>query len=265
MRSPPTSRLAGLAILSLLVEVACAHETQGLLEQQAELGPEGSDKAGGGAGSLSSSGRGGASGSAAFGGPEAGKPGGGAGGVFSNPFGMAGAGTGGGGAGGLGTAGKGGAGTAGSAGSGGNDDPGPRPCQSTKLDIAEATASSQEDASLSAEMASDGMPATRWSSAHSEPQWLAFELEDDSLVDRIVIRWEAAHATDYRVEVADDADGPWTALFRDQDGDGGNDDVDDFMARRGGYVRVEGLARATAYGFSIFEVEIYGDSNPACE
>jgi hypothetical protein len=251
--------------LSLLVELACAYETQGLIEQQAELGPEGTEKAGEGGGVLSSSGSGGASGSAAFGGsPGGGAPSGGAGGTFSNPFGTPSAGRGGGSAGG-GAAGRGGAGGGGSAGSGGNDDPEPDPCRSTELDIADATASSQEDATLSAEMASDGVATTRWSSAHSEPQWIVFELENDSLVDRVVIRWEAAHATDYRVEVADQANGPWTALFREQDGDGGNDDVDDFMPRRGSFVRIEGLERATAYGFSIFVVELYGDSNPACE
>ncbi len=76
---------------------------------------------------------------------------------------------------------------------------------------------------------------------------------------------KAAYASDYRVEVSDAADGPWQPLFRDQDGDGGTDDVMDFPAASASFVRVYGLERATAYGFSILEVEIYGDTNESCE
>jgi hypothetical protein len=186
---------------------------------------------------------------------------------FSGTFGMPSAGTGGA-AGGAGAGGSGGksnnAGSGGAAGTGGSkQDPGE--CQISKLTIEGATASSSENAMLDAGMAADGVATSRWSSAHAQPQWLSLELEEESRVSRIVIRWEAAFATDYRVELSDDADGPWTPLFRDQQGDGGTDDVMDFPSASASFVRVSGLERATVYGFSIFEVEIYGDTDEDCE
>lgn len=267
MRSTQQSRFARVMFVLGVLPSACAHETQAEMQAFAELetaGASGAKTASGGSSSVSGSTAlgGGRAGAATNGGTEPVS--------FSGTFGVPSAGSGGsdassgGKAGSAGASSGGNAGMPGSAGRGGAG-AGPRDCNSTKLSISAAEASSEEDASLSASMACDGVATSRWSSAHSQPQWIRFELDEPSRVTRLSIRWEAAYASDYRVEVSDAADGPWEPLFRDQGGDGGTDDVMDFPAASASFVRVYGLERATAYGFSIFEVEIYGDTNEACE
>jgi hypothetical protein len=268
MRSTHQSRLASVMFVLGVLPSACAHETQAEMVALSEL-----ETAGTGGVATTGGGGSGVSGSALFGGGRAGSAtnGGTEPVSFSGTFGVPSAGSGGsdassgGKAGAAGASTAGNAGTAGTAGSGGSAPAGPRECQTTKLSVSQAQASSEEDASLGAGMACDGVATSRWSSAHSQPQWIRFELDEPSRVSRVSIRWEAAYASDYRVEVSDAANGPWEQLFRDQEGNGGTDDVMDFPATTARFVRVSGLERATAYGFSIFEVEIYGDTNEACE
>ncbi|MGW6280296.1 discoidin domain-containing protein [Kribbella sp. NPDC055071] len=64
------------------------------------------------------------------------------------------------------------------------------------------TASSAEGAGTPATAAVDGDLGTRWSSTFADPQWLQVDLGATATVDQIVLRWEAAYATAYRVEVS---------------------------------------------------------------
>lgn len=120
-----------------------------------------------------------------------------------------------------------------------------------------ATSSSDEDAGLTAANAFDGDPATRWASAEgSDPQWLRVDLGAPATVSRVRLSWEAAYAKAYRVEVS--ADGAtWTALATETAGNGGTDDWTG-LSGKGRYLRVYGTARGTSYGYSLYEVEVYG-------
>ena len=72
-----------------------------------------------------------------------------------------------------------------------------------------ATASSVENAGLPASAAVDGNPGTRWSSAFSDPQWIQVDLGGTAAIDQVVLNWEAAYATGYRIQVsADGRPGP---------------------------------------------------------
>lgn len=70
---------------------------------------------------------------------------------------------------------------------------------------ATATASSWQDGygcyDCSPEKAIDGRMDTRWSSDFHEPQWLTITLPAPQVVSRIVLKWEAAYAEEYCVEV----------------------------------------------------------------
>jgi len=66
------------------------------------------------------------------------------------------------------------------------------------------TASSSEGASTPATAAVDGDLGTRWSSTFQDPQWLQVDLGTTATLDQIVLRWEAAYATGYRIEVSND-------------------------------------------------------------
>jgi beta-glucosidase len=120
-----------------------------------------------------------------------------------------------------------------------------------------ATATSSENAGLGPDKAIDGDPATRWSSAFSDPQALTIDLGARAHITGVTLRWEAAFATAYRIETSPDGSA-WTAVHEQTAGDGGVDEITglDAAAR---YVRMAGTARATPYGYSLFEFEVYGE------
>nr|WP_281286740.1 cellulase family glycosylhydrolase [Catellatospora sichuanensis] len=119
------------------------------------------------------------------------------------------------------------------------------------------SASSTEDATLPAANAVDGSTTTRWASAAGvDPQWLRVDLGAPSAITRVDLNWEAAYATAYRIEVS--ADGTaWTSVYSTTTGNGGTDAISGLNAD-GRYVRVYGTARATEWGYSLWEFDVYG-------
>lgn len=119
-----------------------------------------------------------------------------------------------------------------------------------------ATASSVENADYTrASAAFDGSSTTRWSSAAADDQWLAVDLGATASISSVVLTWEAAHARAYRIETSDDGR-TWTPVHSTTAGRGGTETVP--LAASGRHVRMFGLTRATAYGFSLFEMKVYG-------
>ncbi|GAA0797107.1 chitosanase [Spirilliplanes yamanashiensis] len=120
-----------------------------------------------------------------------------------------------------------------------------------------ATASSIEDASLGPAAAVDGDTGTRWASAEGPgTQWLSIDLGAVTAVNRVVLRWEAAYARAYRIQVS--ADGAtWTDAFATTTGNGRTDDLTGLTAT-GRHLRVLATRRGTQWGYSLYEVEVYG-------
>jgi len=122
-----------------------------------------------------------------------------------------------------------------------------------------ATSSSVEAAGFEAGKAVDGdTTTTRWSSTYADSQWLAVDLGSSASINRVVLRWEAAYGTSYRVEVSNDGVA-WTQAYSTTMGDGGVDDIS--LSATARHVRMFGLARATAWGYSLFELEVYGSTS----
>jgi hypothetical protein len=96
---------------------------------------------------------------------------------------------------------------------------------------------------------------TRWASDWSDGQWIRVDLGSAQEVSRVVLRWEAAYAKEYRVEVSGDG-GTWRPVWSTDAGNGGVDN-DTFAATTARYVRVAGVRRATGYGYSLYEFEVY--------
>lgn len=118
-----------------------------------------------------------------------------------------------------------------------------------------ATASSQEHFGTPAADAVDGNTGTRWSSAAADPQWLRVDLGAPAAVSQVVLRWEAAHAKSYRIELS--ANGTdWTTAYAAANSTGGTETLDVTGTAR--YVRMLGLTRATGYGYSLWEFQVYG-------
>lgn len=125
-----------------------------------------------------------------------------------------------------------------------------------------AVASSTETADFPASYAFDGNDSTtRWSSAFKDSQWVRVDLDTVRAVSEVVLRWEAAYATSYRIETAIDTVN-WTVQQTVSNGTGGIETVS-FPAVNARYVRVYALKRATAYGISLWEVVIHGGASAA--
>jgi F5/8 type C domain-containing protein len=123
-----------------------------------------------------------------------------------------------------------------------------------------ATASSTENAGTPAAAAVDGNPATRWSSAFSDPQWIQVDLGATATLSQVVLQWEAAYATAFQIQVSADA-ASWSTLYSTTTGAGGTQTLT--VSGSGRYVRVNGTARATGYGYSLFEFQVYGEVAPS--
>jgi hypothetical protein len=122
-----------------------------------------------------------------------------------------------------------------------------------------ATASSAENAGTAAAAAVDGDTGTRWSSAFSDPQWLRVDLGGTRSICQVELRWEAAYGTAFQIQVSDDGS-TWTTAYSTTTGTGGNQTLD--VTATGRYVRLYGTARATGYGYSLWEfaVRVAGDT-----
>ncbi|TVY02107.1 carbohydrate-binding protein [Cohnella terricola] len=122
-----------------------------------------------------------------------------------------------------------------------------------------ATASSTEGA-YAASNAVDGNSATRWSSLFADPQWISVDLGSVQTVSRVKLNWEAAYAKSYQIQVSTDGNG-WENVYTTTTGGGGVEDVT-FSAKSARYVRVYGTQRGTAYGYSLWDFEVYGSGTP---
>ena len=119
-----------------------------------------------------------------------------------------------------------------------------------------ATASSTENAGTPASAAVDGNTGTRWSSAFSDPQWLQVDLGATATITQVVLNWEAAYATAFQIQVSATGTGGWTNIYTTTTGTGGTQTLN--VTGTGRYVRMNGTARATAYGYSLWEFQVYG-------
>jgi hypothetical protein len=123
-----------------------------------------------------------------------------------------------------------------------------------------ATASSVEGRAWPASAAVDGDSDTRWSSQFSDPQWLQLDLGVTTTFDRVVLQWERAYAKAFKIQVSEDA-AMWTDIYATTAGTGGLQTLNVTASAR--YVRMYGTARATGYGYSLYEFQVFAGSAPA--
>jgi hypothetical protein len=108
---------------------------------------------------------------------------------------------------------------------------------------------------FAARYAVDGDPETRWSSAFRDPQWISVDLGATVAISRVRINWEGAYAKQYTIEVSDD-DATWRTVKSVTKTAEGVDDHE--VAAAGRYVRLHGTERATPWGYSLWELEVFG-------
>ncbi|MDF2665249.1 MAG: hypothetical protein K0R81_1099 [Microbacterium sp.] len=105
----------------------------------------------------------------------------------------------------------------------------------------------------------DGNPSTRWASDYNsatpDNQWLLLDFGGQRQLSRVVIKWEAASAKEYVVELSSDG-ATWSAIYSTSTGAGGNVDIP-FATTSARYIRMTGTKRNTSAGYSIWELEAY--------
>jgi hypothetical protein len=138
----------------------------------------------------------------------------------------------------------------------------PAGCDGAKLTATRAVASSQESSSFPASRVIDGNFQTRWSSAFSDPQWIYVDLGAPRFINRVMLFWENAASDTYEIQVSDNAVN-WTTVFLETDGNGFTDQIDGLNAV-GRYVRMFSTKRLTQFGNSLFELQVFGDTDSAC-
>ena len=128
-------------------------------------------------------------------------------------------------------------------------------CGTTNLALNKpTTASSMQSASFPAADATDGNLGTRWSSAFADPQWLEVDLGSTQNICQVVLNWETAYATAFQIQVSPD-NTTWTTIYSTTAGTGGNQTL--AVSGTGRYIRMFGTARATQYGYSLWEFQVY--------
>ncbi|MEI8342405.1 MAG: discoidin domain-containing protein, partial [Verrucomicrobiota bacterium] len=128
-----------------------------------------------------------------------------------------------------------------------------------------ATSSSNESSSYPAAYAVDGSSTTRWSSAFSDPQWIYVDLGASHTINEVKLNWETACGKDYVIQVAPagtssaalTTDTPWTTIYT-VTGNTTPGWKDYILSASGQFVRVKGTARATSYGYSLYDFNVMG-------
>ncbi|GGW79843.1 beta-N-acetylglucosaminidase domain-containing protein [Streptomyces lomondensis] len=118
-----------------------------------------------------------------------------------------------------------------------------------------ARSSGDETPDFPASAANDGDPDTRWSSPADDGAWWQVELPRPARLGHVVLRWQDAHPSAYRVQVSPDGR-RWRTAAAVRDGRGGRESVrmDERDVR---FLRVQGEKRATPYGYSLWSAEAY--------
>lgn len=101
----------------------------------------------------------------------------------------------------------------------------------------------------------DGDPVTRWSSDWSEPEWIYVDLGQVYTITRVVLEWEVAFGLEYEIQVSETSL-DWTSIYHTAGSNGETDDITG-LEGNGRFVRMYGIQRATEWGFSLWEFEVY--------
>lgn len=116
-----------------------------------------------------------------------------------------------------------------------------------------ATSSALENQGMSALQAIDGNPGTRWGSAFEDGAWIQFDFGTKTQIGYMKLLWENSYGKEYALRVSDDGQN-WSQVRYVTNGHGGTEEFFN-LGINARYVQLQGVARATQYGYSLFEVE----------
>ncbi|WP_416762614.1 di-heme oxidoredictase family protein [Roseateles sp. So40a] len=122
--------------------------------------------------------------------------------------------------------------------------------------VVKATSSATENNANGPEKAVDGNLTTRWASAQDDKAWIQFDFGAKTPLGYMKLLWENAYGKEYALQVSDDGQ-TWYQLRYVSGGHGGTEEFFN-LNTSARYVRLQGVARGTQYGYSLFEVTFTG-------
>jgi F5/8 type C domain len=102
----------------------------------------------------------------------------------------------------------------------------------------------------------DLYPDTRWASNWTDNEWIYVDLGSVKTVTGIYLEWENAYASSFAMQISQDAKN-WTT-FNTVTNTTGQNTLLLKQSAQGRYVRMLGIKRATGYGYSLYNFEVYG-------
>lgn len=118
-----------------------------------------------------------------------------------------------------------------------------------------AYASSGASEAPDASAVADGSSGSRWSSRYSDNEWVYVDLGTAQTFNTVSLNWETAYASAYKLQVSSDAQS-WKDVYSTDQGKGGVEQVS-FAPVTARYVKMQGVKRATDFGYSIYDLEVY--------
>ena len=120
-----------------------------------------------------------------------------------------------------------------------------------------ASASSVESGTpFAAGLAVDGLSSTRWSSGYADDQWWQVDLGSAQQVSSVIVDWEWAYGSAYRIQVSTDGSSFTDVASVTLAGAGSK--TTSFPAVPARYVRMQGVTRATPWGYSFWAFQVFG-------
>ncbi|MFO7446006.1 MAG: discoidin domain-containing protein [Ignavibacteriaceae bacterium] len=119
------------------------------------------------------------------------------------------------------------------------------------------------------ENAVDDDLTTRWSSAwqvdppdpnlddNPDDEWITIDLGESVDINMVILSWEAAYGSSYDIEVSYDGY-IWRTVYEERASNGGEDNITFDTPASGRYIRIHGIERATQFGYSLWEIAVYG-------
>lgn len=94
--------------------------------------------------------------------------------------------------------------------------------------------------------------------SQADPQWLEVDLGSTQSICGVTLDWETAYATAFQIQTSTDGS-TWTPIYSTTAGTGGTGGTQNLtVSGTGRYIRMYGTARATQYGYSLWEFDVYG-------
>lgn len=118
-----------------------------------------------------------------------------------------------------------------------------------------ATASSQSSSDQSAAKAFDGDLNTRWSAGQDPNSWIQVDLGSQYNLSEVDLLWEASYAKSYKVQGSTDGS-TWRDLSTQANSAGGTEKIP--VSGQARYVRMQGSQLSGQWGYSLYEMQVYG-------